>query len=142
MKSRWIRLSSVVIFSSLVFLSFLHANPTAEKAALTSADKWLALVDEGKYSRSWDQAAEYFRNAVTRDQWIASLKAVRAPLGKLVARKLKSKQYTKTLPGAPDGEYVVIQYETQFEKKNSAVETVTPMLEKDGQWRVSGYYIK
>jgi hypothetical protein len=45
------------------------------------------------------------------------------------------------LPGAPDGEYVVIQFESSFEKKKSAVETVTPMLEKDGKWRVSGYYI-
>ncbi|MGA9534411.1 MAG: DUF4019 domain-containing protein [Desulfobacterales bacterium] len=26
--------------------------------------------------------------------------------------------------------------------KTSAVETITPMLDKDGQWRVSGYYIK
>jgi hypothetical protein len=60
----------------------------------------------------------------------------------VVARKLKSKQYTRTLPGAPDGEYVVIQYETTFENKQSATETVTPMLDKDGVWRVSGYYIK
>ena len=142
MRNRWIVLSSAVIFISLVFISFLHANPTAEKAALTSTDAWLALVDGGKYSESWDQAAEYFRNAVTKEQWIASLKAVRTPLGKLVSRKPKSKKYTKTLPGAPDGEYVVIEYETQFEKKKSATETVTPMLDKDGKWRVSGYYIK
>jgi hypothetical protein len=60
----------------------------------------------------------------------------------MVARELKSKQYTKTLPGAPDGEYVVIQYKTTFENKKSAIETVIPMLEKDGRWRVSGYYIK
>jgi hypothetical protein len=46
------------------------------------------------------------------------------------------------LPGAPDGEYVVIQYETSFEKKAFAIETVTPSFEKDGIWRVSGYYIE
>jgi len=46
------------------------------------------------------------------------------------------------MPGAPDGEYVVIQYETEFEKKASAVETVTPERDKNGTWRVSGYYIK
>ena len=45
-------------------------------------------------------------------------------------------------PGAPDGEYVVIQYEASFENKASAVETITPMLDKDGQWRVSGYFMK
>ncbi|HSB06489.1 MAG TPA: DUF4019 domain-containing protein [Thermodesulfobacteriota bacterium] len=142
MKSRRIAILSIVILCSLVFASFLYADQTAEKAALTSSSAWLSLVDEGKYSESWDHAAEYFRNAVTKEQWLASLKAVRSPLGKVVVRKLKSKKYARSLPGAPDGEYVVIQYETQFEKKKSAIETVTPMLDKDGQWRVSGYYIK
>ncbi len=42
----------------------------------------------------------------------------------------------------PDGEYVVVQLETSFANKKAAVETVTPMLEKDGRWRVSGYFIR
>lgn len=50
--------------------------------------------------------------------------------------------YMTSLPGAPDGEYVVVQFETSFTNKKAAAETVTPMLENDGQWRVSGYYIK
>ncbi|MDL1980609.1 MAG: DUF4019 domain-containing protein [Deltaproteobacteria bacterium] len=29
-----------------------------------------------------------------------------------------------------------------MQKKKSAIETVTPMMEKDGQWRVSGYFIR
>ncbi len=142
MKYRWIILLSVAVLSSLVFACFLHANEAAEKAALASASAWLALADEGKYPETWDQAAGYFKTAVTRDQWLASLKVVRPPLGKVVTRKIKSKIYTKTLPGVPDGEYVVIMYDTQFENKKSAVETVTPMLDKDGKWRVSGYYVK
>jgi len=47
-----------------------------------------------------------------------------------------------SMPGAPDGEYVVIQFESSFANKKSAVETVTPMKGEDGVWRVSGYYIK
>ena len=63
-------------------------------------------------------------------------------MGKLISREVKSAVYESSLPGVPDGEYVVIQFETSFENKKSAIETVTPMLEKDGKWRVSGYYIK
>jgi hypothetical protein len=37
---------------------------------------------------------------------------------------------------------VVIQYDTVFKNKAAAVETIAPMLEKDGAWRVSGYFIK
>jgi hypothetical protein len=57
-------------------------------------------------------------------------------------RTVKSKQYATSLPGAPDGEYVVVQYETSFHNKKSSIETITPMLDRDGKWRVSGYYIK
>ncbi|MEA1992696.1 MAG: DUF4019 domain-containing protein, partial [Thermodesulfobacteriota bacterium] len=71
-----------------------------------------------------------------------SMQAVKKPLGKILSRKLKSKNYMTSLPDAPDGEYVVIQFETSFENKKSALETVTPMLDKDGKWRVSGYFIK
>jgi hypothetical protein len=42
----------------------------------------------------------------------------------------------------PDGQYVVIQYKTAFENKKAGVETITPMLDKDKKWRVSGYFIK
>ena len=114
----------------------------AKKAAVTASNAWLSLVDEENYAESWNQAASLFKAAVPKEQWQTMVKAVRGSLGKVVARKLKSKQYTKTLPGAPDGEYVVIQYETTFENKKSAVETVTPMLDKDGKWGVVGYYIK
>ena len=113
-----------------------------EKAAVAAAEKWLALVDAGKYGQSWHEAAGYFRNAIPREKWEESLNAVRSPLGKLVSRKVKSRSFMTTLPGAPDGEYVVIRFETSFGNKKKAIETVTPMLEKDGSWRVSGYYIK
>jgi hypothetical protein len=118
------------------------ANEMAEKKAVESSNAWLKLIDDGQYPKSWDTAAELFKNALTREQWNQSLNAVRKPLGKVIRRNIKSKQYMTSLPGAPDGEYVVIQYETSFENKKAVIETVTPMLDKDKKWRVSGYYIK
>ena len=113
-----------------------------EKVAVAGAEKWLGIVDEGKYGESWKEAAEFFRNAVKQGQWEQAVQAVRKPLGKLVSRKVKSTSYKTSLPGAPDGQYVVIEFATSFENKKSAIETVTPMMDKDGKWRVSGYYIK
>jgi len=142
MKSRTGLVLLLTILSIFFSLNPIQANEVAEKAAIAVSGAWLSLVDEGNYAESWNQAAGLFKNAVTKEQWQSTVKAVRTPLGKAVVRKLKSKKYTETMPGAPDGEYVVIQYETTFENKKSAVETVTPMLDKDGKWRVSGYYIK
>ena len=60
----------------------------------------------------------------------------------VVSRNVTSRQYSEKVPGAPDGKYVTIQYETAFENKAPAVETITPMLDPDGTWRVSGYFIR
>ena len=113
-----------------------------EAAAVAAAQAWLAKVDGGKYGESWEEAALYFKGAVTKGQWEDSLQAVRSPLGGLISRQVKSRSYSTALPGAPDGEYVVIQFETSFENKRAAVETVTPMRDQDGKWRVSGYFIR
>ena len=113
-----------------------------EQPALASAEKWLAAVDGGRYAESWQEAAAYFKNAVSKGQFEQSMKAVRKPLGRLVSRTVRSTVYRTSLPGVPDGKYVVIEFETAFANKASAIETVTPMLEKDGKWRVSGYFIK
>jgi hypothetical protein len=79
---------------------------------------------------------------VTQGAWNQQVAAVRQPLGKVLERKLKSATPAKSLPGAPDGEYVVIQYQVRYENKASAVETITPMKDGERGWRVSGYFIK
>jgi hypothetical protein len=112
-------------------------------AAKESAQEWLALVDKGDYAASYDRASSMFKSAITKDDWVQKIGAGRGPLGKVVSRKLKSADFTTQLPGAPDGQYVVIKYDTSFENKQSAVETIVPMVDKkDGQWRTSGYYVE
>jgi hypothetical protein len=135
----------------MISLAWLAAAPlarsagdsaAAEAAAVQAAEQWLALVDAAEYDRSWTSAAAYFKAAITGDKWNQTLAAFRGPLGRVLSRERAEAAYATTLPGAPDGEYVVVQFKTSFENKKSAVETVTPMLENDGRWRVSGYYIK
>jgi hypothetical protein len=117
-------------------------QPGPERAAQQAAESWLRLIDSGQYGPSWDSAARFFKGAVTKEQWINAITAVRGPLGPVKSRELKNTTHTKTLPGAPDGDYVILQYGTSFEKKQSAIETITPTLDPDGQWRVSGYFIR
>jgi hypothetical protein len=120
----------------------LQTQPKAEEVAKQSADAWLALVDAGKYADSWGDAAQLFKMQVSKKQWETAARAARSPLGNLQSRKLKSTTYKTSLPGMPDGQYVVLQYESSFEHKQSAIETVALLLDKDGIWRVSGYYIR
>ncbi|HUY38009.1 MAG TPA: DUF4019 domain-containing protein [Candidatus Binataceae bacterium] len=66
----------------------------------------------------------------------------RAQLGAVTSRKFESATYARSLPGAPTGKYVVVVYATDFAGHRAAKEIVTPRLERDGHWRVSGYYIR
>jgi hypothetical protein len=106
-----------------------------------SVEAWLSLIDNENYQASWDTAATLFRNAITQEKWQSAAQTARAPLGRLKSRTLKSATSTTTLPGAPDGEYVVFQFNASFDQKAAAVETVTAIREKDGTWHVGGYFI-
>ncbi|MCX7591122.1 MAG: DUF4019 domain-containing protein [Kiritimatiellae bacterium] len=134
----------ILVSSGLIaFRTCLVAEEGDKKrGAIEAAENWVALVDGAKYAESWKEAAEYFRNAVKQEQWEHAAKAVRKPLGRVISRKMRSATYSTSLPGAPDGEYVIIEFETVFENKKAAVETVTPMMDKDGKWRVSGYFVR
>ena len=134
-------LAATVALISLI-AALACGGPEQEEQAVTAAKAWLELVDKGEYEKSGEEAAKLFKSNVPKNEWSRTIAAGREPMGKLVSRELESAKYSTTLPGAPDGEYVLIQFETSFENKKSAIETITPMKDPDGVWRVSGYYIK
>ena len=117
------------------------AAATPEEDARKAADAWLKLVDDAQYAKAYDAAAALLKSAAKKADFEAAVAKARAPLGKVKSRTFKSATAAKSLPGAPAGDYVVIQFDLTAEK-GAAVETITPMLEKDGTWRVSGYYLK
>ncbi|WP_137174413.1 DUF4019 domain-containing protein [Massilia sp. HP4] len=87
-------------------------------------------------------AGTAFRAAVTAEQWTGMLHGARAPLGELKSRSLSSARYTRTLPGAPEADYVVIQYGATYAKRPGATETVVTAREADGSWKVVTYMVQ
>ncbi|SDD16165.1 Protein of unknown function [Massilia sp. PDC64] len=137
------QLAALFVLAAACAAPFAHAQqPDAVRNAVDAANRWLVPADAGDGVATWDQAASAFQAAVSKADWSAALRQARQPLGAVTARKMVSSEYKRSLPGAPDGEYVVIQYDTQFEHKAHAVETVVPMRERDGSWKVSGYFVK
>lgn len=117
----------------------------AKTAAVAAMEKWLKIIDEGKYAKSWDEAAASFQKALTSEKWVEALASVRTPLGALESRRLASATYQKDVPlpegGTLSGEFVIVQFETAFANMKYTVETVTFELQ-DGSWKASGYFIK
>lgn len=149
---------AVVLSLIVAALATLQAQPAAEpaganadapaaaKSAATAAmSKWLGSIDEGKYAVSWDESAASFQKALTSEQWVAALTAVRTPLGALESRKLVSSvlQTGVPLPNGQmmKGEFVIAQFDASFANLKYAVETVT-FEKQGGDWKAAGYFIK
>jgi len=133
-----------ILFPLIVLVLSLPSLRAQDKTApaVEAARTWLALVDASEYAKSWKETAPIFQETVKEADWSKMVAAVREPLGAVSKRTQIAAQYATFLPGAPEGEYVVIQFLTDFAKKSGAVETVTPMKDPAGNWKVSGYYIK
>lgn len=110
-------------------------------AAERAAVDWLALVDRTQYGVAWSEAAFVFRSQISALDWLKAAAEARNPLGGVITRNSISAIYATNLPDAPDGEYVVLQFQTDFENSVKAIETVTSMLD-EGQWKVAGYYVR
>ena len=125
----------------LILAVMLFAAPANDQAG-PSGLVWLKLLDGAKYADSWREASTYFRSRVPQKQWVNMVQGVRAPLGALVSRKQRGRiAFETTLPGAPDGNYAVIVFDTSFQNKASAMEQLTVMADGD-KWRAAGYFIR
>ena len=133
----------LAIAASMLLTSSAFAQESQQvNEAKAAAASWLVLLDAGQYAQTWTGSASMFRAAVSQENWQQAATQVRTPLGAVTTRTLKSAQFTRTLPNVPAGEYVVIQYDTTFANRAGAVETITPMRDKDGSWKVSGYFVR
>ena len=112
------------------------------RPATAAAMAWLETMDARRYGVAWEAAAPLLKGAIERTPWETTMQDVRGPLGPAGGRKLRSATYARTLPNAPAGEYVVIEYDTRFQNRPLTVETVTPMKQPDGTWKVAGYFIR
>ena len=130
------------ILCLLLFVPFSAlAEKSEEKAAIDAAEHFLQLIDSGQYQESWQQTAPFFQSQVSQKQWADQLQNVQPLFGAAEKRAIKSARHATSLPGAPDGKYFVLQFDTVFVKKKGALETVT-MSQIDEQWQVAGYFIR
>lgn len=107
--------------------------------AYRAAVAWLDLIDQGQYEESWDAGAQLMHLAMPREDWTQGLDRVFSQLGGLVQREFKEAQFTDTLPGAPKGAYVILQFHGTYQSAR-LVETLTFVQEGEA-WKAGGYFV-
>ena len=106
------------------------------------AQRFLAEVDAGDWAGSWDVAGDFIQSQVSVEGWTSTVEPVREPLGAVTSREFSSVQKTTVLPGAPEGDYEVLQFTTTFEnREQTSVETVI-MIRTDEGFDVAGFFIR
>lgn len=120
------------------------AQPTLadDKDAIDAGRKWLALIDAGKPGTAWDSASKQLQTTVQRGTFVAEMRSVRAPLGKPASRDAVKFARAHELPGAPSGDYTIIEFETRFAGGKRLTEQLVWVVESGDVWRVAGYYYR
>ena len=118
------------------------ADPLALAAASNEATRWMAEITAGKYSQAWIDSAAVLQKAITQSDWVDGLTERKERFGRLLMQKQDTAEFTRTLPGAPLGEYFVIRFLSKYENTPALVETVVMAKDALGEWAVVGYDVE
>jgi hypothetical protein len=138
-----------LVLAALASASFAQTMMPAQREALNAAERWLVPIDGQRYGDAWSMSAESLKAKVPRDTFRDGIARIRKDYGKLVKRTGERMAFRGDMP-APDqgsaqpkpGTEVAIMFDATFASDKQAQEEITMVLEKDGVWRVAGYYIK
>jgi hypothetical protein len=110
---------------------------TAETAALS----WLAQIDVGSYDEGWEQATGLIQGR-PKPTWTGWIWERRGGLGDLLQRTTVYAGPIRFIRDQPEGEYVEIEYDTDFSGLSHLFEYVRVVRGKDGLWRVCWYFLR
>ncbi len=140
-----LRIHAVLIVAALfmILIPLYNQSPDSEKVeqAEPIGMEFLMLVDGGKYAESWQSSARLMQETIAQNDWVEKLGKARNLSGELVQRVRKSASYSTEAMDSPEGEYIMLIYESDFQKVGQVSEYVTVMLEGD-EWKVAGYFIQ
>ena len=140
-----LRIHAVLIVACIFMILYplYNQKPDSEKVeqAAPVAQKFLDMLDQGKYAESWQSSAQLMQGKIAQKEWVEKLTKARTLSGDMVARERKSASYSTEAQDSPDGEYILLTYESSFQKASEVTEYVTVALE-EGRWKVAGYFME
>ncbi len=131
------------LFAALAMMIALAFSSAFAQDDPKAGDDFLKLIDAKQYAQSWDVASDYFKQSVSRSDWVSQVRQARQPLGDVVVRSMKKSEPQKNPPGAPPGDYLLLTFDTKFANSEpSRTETLPLIKGADGRWRAVGYFIR
>lgn len=139
---RYNGLNLLPAFIILALAAPVGAQTPEEAAAREVADDWLESLDAGEFATTWREAAVVFQNSIDEDEWVEQASSLRQQVGEIEGREFVASESATDPEGAPPGEYVNVQYRSEFGTAGPAAEVVVLMDEEERGWRVVGYFLQ
>ncbi len=133
-----------ISFISTVLLILISVGCGAESfpvEAITTAENFVIKIDSEQYKEAYSKASPLLRSLSTEEEWIKQIKPIRTILGPVSHRSIKAIKKTEAYPGLPDGQYVLVYFETEMKNKGKAAEIVL-IVKTDNAWQPCSYLIK
>lgn len=105
------------------------------------ANHYVSAIDKELYLQSWTEGDQLFQHTISKDDWVKGLSRNRKPLGHVISRKFKDQRLAMDPQGLPKGAYMVVEYETFFDREPISLELLTLRQGDDGVWRVLTYQL-
>ncbi|MGM0834031.1 MAG: DUF4019 domain-containing protein [Pseudomonadota bacterium] len=132
---------SVAFFLVAILLSLVPYAQVSAQTAEAAALAWLESIDNDEIEQAWETSSPLLKTPLSPNMLRRIIELARHEFGPVESRRKVQVSHYQSMPGAPDGDYMVFIFHTRFENKARGIETVTPHLE-NGEWRVSGYYVQ
>ncbi len=122
----------------------LHLTVFAEipsSAALTKAERFVGILDSRNYDRAYLQTSDLLKLRTPQTEWIRQQEIAFQLLGDVRERQLSTVKARAVYPGLPDGNYLIVCFETRTAHKVKAIEVVL-LKEEETDWQVCNYSIR
>lgn len=131
---------ALVLFVGICLGSIASAELFPSEALL-SAEAFVVAIDKNDYRSAYANASPILRLSFKQDTWIEQQSLSFQLLGKALKRQLMTVRSRESYPGLPDGNYLIVSYQTQTEYKSGAIEVLL-LKEQDEGWQVCKYSIR
>lgn len=100
------------------------ASPLTQTQAENQARLFLQMLDNGLLDSAWQEMSSLFQILSDQADWKLRQQVLRTAYGTLFSRELKNVSYRATFSQSPDGQYVVILFQSSYQNKAESRETV------------------
>lgn len=135
------RLSLLIVLSLIFLICSDSIADTFSAQALSTAETFAATIDSQDYQGAYLSGSALFRLTYPQSEWIDKSERTGKLLGKAQQRKLKAVRAVSTYPGLPDGDYLLVYFEVQTERKDKAAEVML-VGQVGSTWQVCSYSIR